>query len=118
MKGEGHEAWIYLMNFLHSSIGLCWQTQGFGMSIDDDQDWCLTVPPDQFVDENIILIQLRTRMVPSNNLLTCYKMTSESYDIFRLGVRGSAECYVLAERKFRPNCLPLTFLNMLYIISK
>ena len=61
------------MNLLNNFVSLSWKSNPRGLRVDDDEDTVGTILPDQIVDQNIILMQLRSSVIPANySLLGIY----------------------------------------------
>lgn len=68
------------MHFLHRSISLSGQAEVLGLGIDDDKHRVGAVSAHELVDGDVIRVQLRTRVIPADNLLTSYTQHEGTLD--------------------------------------
>ena len=58
-----------IVDLLDHLVRLCGQTHPGGLGVDDDEDAVGAILPDQVVDEDVILMELWARVIPSNDPL-------------------------------------------------
>ena len=58
-----------VVDLLDHLVRLCGQTNPGGLGVDNDEDAIGAILPDQVVDEDVILMKLGARMIPSNYTL-------------------------------------------------
>jgi hypothetical protein len=75
------------VNFLECTVGFGGKAEVAWLCVDDDKDGGGTVATDEVVDKHVVLVQLGTRVVPADYLLTSCKQGHRSHTYQRLQQR-------------------------------
>jgi hypothetical protein len=76
----------YIVDFFSCSIGFSRQSKLPGLGIDDHQNRVGTVASDQFINSDIILVQLGARVVPAHNLFTGVHLLEHAVHVLQVVV--------------------------------
>merc|ERR1719430_1553896 len=94
-----------IVDFFHHFISFSGQSNPSGLRVDNNQNTVGAVLPDQVVDQDIILVELRTSMIPSNNTLLSIHLSEHVVHILK--VLMIQEPYVL----IKGNCKAVGYIK-------